>query len=146
MSNYLSQELAVVATVDPGALLDNTTATSDWVDISKFNKVMFVVAVGATDTTVDAIIQEADDSSGTNPATVSGKSITQLTGANGDNKQVILEANASEISSGKTHIACKVTVGDGTSGAYVTVIGLGGCARYNPASNNDLASVVEIIA
>lgn len=146
MSNFLSEELAVVATIDPGALLDNTTATSDWVAVKNFKKIMFVVAIGATDTTVDAIIQEAVDGSGTTPTTVTGKAATQLSAAYGDNKQVILEVDASELLSTTSHVACKITVGDGSTGAYVAVVGLGGRARHEPASDFDLSSVVQIVA
>jgi len=144
MSNKLSDNLAVVAVVDP-LLRDNAAGTSDWAGMAKHSKIMFVIAVGATDTTVDAKLQEATDSSGTGATDLSGKAITQL-GATDDNKQVIIEVDASELSSGFDFVACVVTSGDGTAGADTCVIALAGDARYNPASGYDLASVAEIVS
>lgn len=145
-SAYLSEKVAVGAAIDP-QLVDNNNVTSDYIDMSKFERVMFVVQVGATDTTVDAAIMAATDSGGTSAAAVSGKAITQL-GATDDNKQAILEINAAEVaalSGSKTHVACKITVGDGSTGAYVSCIGLAAEPRFHPASDNDVASVAEIV-
>jgi len=96
MVGGLHEDLAVVAAIDPQTLND-ASATSDWVDMSKFDEVVFVVAVGATDATVDAKLQEASDASGTGAADISGKAITQL-GATDDNKQAVIRVRADELS------------------------------------------------
>lgn len=142
MSNFLSQEMAVVATIDP-QLVNNTSATTDWVAVKSFKKFAFVVALGLTDITTDVILQESADG-GTTPTSITGKTVTQLT-ASSDNKQVILEVDTSELLSTTTHVACKVTVGNGTSGSFVSVIGLAGRARYEPASDSNLGSVAQIV-
>ena len=142
-TKQLSETLAVVATVDP-QVVNNTSASSDYVDMENFRRVIFVIAVGATDTTVDAKIQEAQDASGTGAQDLSGKAITQLS-ATDDNKQAIIEVAAEELSDNYTHVKCVVTAGSGSTGAYVAVIGLAGVARYEPASDLDLASVAEIV-
>lgn len=144
MSSKLSQDLAVVATIDP-QLADDATLSSDLVSMGIGEKVIFVISVGATDTTVDAKLREAQDASATGEQDLTGKAITQLSGTD-DNKQAIIEVDADELSSGFTHVSCDVTVGNGTTGGNVSVVALRGHARYQPASNGDLASVAQIVA
>lgn len=135
-------EYAVVAAIDP-QLVDNAAVTSDWASMADFDFVDFVVNVGATDITVDAKVQSADDSSGTNNTDVTGLSVTQLS-ATDDNKQVVLRIHRTQLNTGDTHVAVVVTVGDGTTGAYVSAVGLGFQSNYQPATNYDVASVAQI--
>lgn len=143
---YFSDKNAVVATIDPAAITNNGSKTSDWVNFRIFKKITFVLLVGATDTTVDFLVQESAASDGSNPQTITGKTITQLTGSNGDDKQVVIEVDQSELSTGYSYVSCKVTIGNGSSGAYVSAIGIGSNAGYEPASGSDIASVAQIVA
>ena len=61
-----AERVAVAAALDPQNV-DNTSATSDYADLSAFGRVAFVVSAGAIDaaTTVDAALYEATDSAGT---------------------------------------------------------------------------------
>lgn len=142
MRNYYP-DYAVVAAIDPQTL-DNASATSDWASMADFDYIDFIVNVGATDITVDAKVQSADDSSGTNNTDITNLAVTQLT-ATDDNKQVILRVRSDQLNAGDTHVAVVVTVGDGTTGAVVSAVGLGFVANYNPATQSDLASVAEIV-
>ena len=146
MSYKLSQEMAVVGTIDP-LLRDNATVKTDWIDMSKHQKCMFIIAVGATDITVDAKLREGLDSTGGSAQDITGKAITQLS-ATDDNKQAIIEVDASELDLADKYkfVSCQLIVGDGTNGADTTVIALASRYRYDPASDADLASVVEIVA
>ncbi len=138
----LSEQLPVVATIDP-QLVDNATVSSDLVDMETRRRVIFVLAIGATDITVDAKVREAQDASATGEQDLSGKAITQLS-ATDDNKQVVIEVTAEELSAGFTHLSLDVIVGDGTAGAYVSVVALADVSRYKP-DTGDLASVAEIV-
>lgn len=146
MSNAkLNERFAIVATVDPGS---KTAAAynTDWVAMQDIRRVNFIVMTGTlgSSATVDFKLQEATDSSGTSAADISGKSITQLTQAGtDDNKQATVEVNASELSTGFTHVRGVLTVGTATSS--VAVIALGGAVRFKPASDFDLSSVDEIV-
>lgn len=146
MSNAEINELVgILATIDP----DNYTAaayTSDWVPLQDLRRAMFIVMVGdmGSSSTVDFKLQEATDSSGTGAADISGKSITQLTQAGtDDNKQAIIEINASELTEGYPYVAAVMTVGTAASDA--AAICLAGGARFKPASDFDLSSVDEIV-
>jgi len=138
----LYEQLAVVATIDP-QLVDDSSVTSDWVDMSEARELLFVIQAGATDTTIDAKLQAATDNTGTSAVDITGKEITQLE-ASDDNNQALIHIRADEVPAGKSHVALVVTVGDGTTGGYVSAIGLASRLRYSDPGNN-LASVVEIV-
>lgn len=141
----LSEKLAVVSVIDPDAYATGAQ-TGDWVDMSKFNRVMFIFLAGTLGSlaTVDGKVQEATDSSGTGNQDITGKSITQLTEAStDDDKQAIIEVDAGDLSAGYDFVAPVMTVGAATSDAVC--IGLAGVPRYHPASDDDLASVDEIV-
>jgi len=150
MSNYterLSEGVAVVACIDPDAYAAGAV-NSDEVDMRKFNRLMFVVMAGdlGTCATLDFKLQGGTSGSATND--LSGKSITQLTQAGCDsNKQAIIEITAEELAgfaTTYTHVRAVMTVGTATSDCGA--IGLASNARHKPASDDDLASVDEIVA
>lgn len=146
MVSKLSEKLAVVASIDPDAY-GTGAYTSDWVDLSKFRRVLFLILAGTlgSSATLDAKLQEATDGSGSGNQDISGKAITQLTEAGTDSdKQAVLEVQDDELSAGFTHVALVLTVGTATSDAGA--VGIAGVPRYHPASDNDLASVDEIVA
>lgn len=47
-SAYFSEEHAIVAAIDP-QVLDDGSVVSEWVDMSYYRQVAFIVSVGATD-------------------------------------------------------------------------------------------------
>jgi len=145
--NLPTDSAVVVATIDP----DVSTAaayTSDWVEVENFHQFQAIVMAGTlgTGATIDAVVQQATDGSGTGAATISGKSITQMTQAGTDQSdtQAVINVNSDEVSDGFTHIAVKVTVGTATSDMGALIIGM--TPRYGPASDSDLASVGEIVS
>ena len=141
--NYLSDELAIVGSA---AMLnvDNTTAASEYIDMGKFDKVIFVVVVkdASADTTVNAKVQSADDGSGTNVADITGLAITQFTAAATD-KEFVIEVRADQLNVNDTHVRLLITAGNGTVGISGGLIALGLCNQA-PASDNDLSTVTEI--
>ena len=145
MLEKLSQRVAVVAKIDP-QLVDAAAKTSDYVDMTKFEKAIFILLVGATDITVDMKLRSFTNGSGGGGADITGKAITQYT-ADDDNKVAIIEITAEELAqvSGATHVAAVATVGDGSTGAQIALVALGGEAKYLPAVNYNLAAVKEIV-
>lgn len=144
MSAYLSEQLAVVATIDPDAYSAGTY-DSDAVDMSKFERAMFVVAAGdlGTSATIDFKLQESDQAAGTYTDLV-GKAITQLTQAGADSdKQAIVEIKADELAEGKRYVRGRLVVGVAASDAGV--VAFAGDARRRPVTDDDLASVDEIV-
>jgi hypothetical protein len=145
----LSQELAVVACIDPDAYTTGTQ-TSDIIDMRYHKRVMFIVQVGDFGTNGTCSFTVFGDSAaamGTEVA-LTGKSITQLTDAGtDDDKQAIVEVTAEELASqivGGRYVRGKLVIGTATSDAGM--IALADRLRYAPASVYDLASVDEIVA
>lgn len=154
MNNCLPSELcAVVATIDPDAN-DQTTVTSDWVDMDDWDQVAAIVMVGVTATgaTLDAEVQQATSAAGAGAKSISGKSITQLTKAGSDDdKQAIINVRAEELDTANSYryVALKMTPGDTANSPDTAAIDsagviLGFGPRYL-AADADLASVDEIV-
>jgi hypothetical protein len=145
MSALISELNAIVGVIDPDAYAAGTVTTS-WIDMGDRDRIMAVVMAGTlgSSATLDAKIEEAQDSSGTGAADLTGKAITQLTQAGTDSdKQAVINVKSSELSAGFNHVRLSMTIGTATSDAGAIVID--GCARYKPASDNDLSSVDEIV-
>lgn len=148
MANLMSEDVAVLATVDPD-VLTAATHTSDWADMSSFQKIMAIVMVGTlgSSATVDAKLEQATDSSGTGAKDVSGKAITQLTdGGSDSDKQAIINLRADEldVAGDFTHVRLSITVATASSDGGGII--LGQCARRQPASDYDLSTVDEIVS
>jgi len=149
MKNALpSEQAAIVATIDP----DVTTAStvlSDAIDMSKFESIMAIVMAGTlgSSATLDASVTQATTAGGTYKA-ISGKAITQMTQAGTDQSddQAIINVRAEEldVDNGYRFVKLSMTVAAATSDAGGIVLGFN--AVVNPASDNDLASVGEIVS
>lgn len=147
MNALPSEVAAVVGVIDPDVTAASTVVSA-WVDMSKFNQIMAIVLAGTlgVSATLDAKLEQAQDSSGTGAKDVTGKAITQLTQAGtDDDKQAVINLRAEEldIDNGFSFARLSITVAVATSDAGGLVLGFG--ASYAPASDNDLASVDEIV-
>ncbi|NIV36794.1 MAG: hypothetical protein GWN58_47375 [Anaerolineae bacterium] len=140
MFERLSEQLAVVATIDPDAY-GTTTLTTDVFDMSVHHEAMFVILVGENAGTVDFDVQESTATgSGTVTATAVA-SITQLT-AGDDDVQVIVTVRGEDMTEGYRYLRGVLTLSAATDAG---VVALADRARYKAASVGDLASVDEIV-
>jgi hypothetical protein len=143
----LSEALAVVDCIDPDAYTTGAV-TGDVIDMDDHRRVLFIVQAGdlGSSATLDFAVAGSAVVGMTNSATITGKSITQLTQAGTDsNKQVLVEVTAEEVKAqGFQFIQGTLTIGAATSDAGVVT--LADLAHYGPASSYDLASVDEIVA
>lgn len=143
----LSERLAVVATVDPDAY-GTGGQNCDVIDMKLHQRVIFIVMLGDFVSTgkADFAVYGDTASNGSFATLITGKSITQLTQAGtDDNKQVVVEVTAEEVAAqGFRYIRGTLTLT--VAGADAGVVALAGDDRYQPASDNDLASVDEIVA
>lgn len=100
--------------------INNTTAGSVWVDARNARRITALINIGATDTIVDAKLQQATDSSGTGAKDITDAAITQVS-ATGDNKQksIDIESNRMDAANGFYYVKLLFTVGNGTTGAVV---------------------------
>jgi hypothetical protein len=139
MTRNFSDELAVVATIDPVAAATGTS-TSDVIDLKLWGEVTFILQTGTmvTASTVDFTVNSGT-ASGT--VTTSVTDTTQITAVAGTGKQAIVTVDDSKVSG--RYINGVLKLGGGNS--IASVIALAKRGRYNPAYDNDLASVSEIV-
>lgn len=147
MKNVLpSEEQAIVATIDPDAIAVSTVL-SDAIDMAKFESIQAIVMTGVlgASATVDAKLVQATTSTGTYKD-VTDKAIVQLVKATGDDKQAVINLRAEnlDVSNSYRFVKLSMTIGTATSDAGAVVMGAN--AVINPASDNDLDSVIEIVA
>lgn len=143
-----SQHAAVVGAIDPDAY-SASTVTTGWINMEDFDAILAVVMAGTlgSSATVDAKLEQATDSSGTGAKDVTGKAITQLTQAGTDSdKQALINCRADEldVNNGFTHVRLSMTIGTAACDAGGLVLGF--YPKYGPASDNDAATVDEIVS
>lgn len=141
-----AERTAVLATIDPVSQGAGTVSTG-WVSMSQVNSVAALIQTGVlgTSATVDAKLQQAQDSSGTGAKDITGKAITQIVKASGDNKQAIVECRDTEldVTGGFSYVRLSITVG--TAASLVGASLLGTNPSYIPASSQNQSGVVQLI-
>ena len=141
-----SELLSVLATIDPAAQAAGTLTTG-WISVANHHGFLSLVQTGVlgTSATVDAKLQQALDSSGTSAKDITGKALTQIVKATGDNKQALINVKPEELDTvnGFGFIRLSVTVGVAASQTSAQVIGLN--PRFAPADASNQAAVVQVI-
>ena len=141
-----SEMLSVLATIDPAAQAAGTLTTG-WISVANHHGFLSLVQTGVlgTSATVDAKLQQALDSSGTSAKDITGKALTQIVKATGDNKQALINVKPEELDTvnGFGFVRLSVTVGVAASQTSAQVIGLN--PRFAPADASNQAAVVQVI-
>lgn len=141
-----SNEAVLAGVIDPD-LNAAGTFTTDWINMGLYEAIQAIILAGAlgTGATLDAKLEQATDDSGTGAKDVTGKAITQLTQAGGDDdKQAIINCRSDEldVANSFSYVRLSVTIAAASSDSGAVV--LGHYARYQPAT--DIASVAEVIS
>ena len=141
-----SEMLAVLATIDPATQAAGAVSTG-WVSVANHLGFLALVQTGVLGTlaTVDAKLQQAHDSSGTGAKDISGKAITQIVKATGDNKQVLVNVKPEELDTVNGFGFVRVTVTVGVAASITSAQLLGVNPRYAPADVGNQAAVVQVI-
>jgi hypothetical protein len=141
-----SEMLAVLATIDPATQAAGAVSTG-WVSVANHLGFLALVQTGVlgTSATVDAKLQQALDSSGTGAKDISGKAITQIVKATGDNKQVLVNVKPEELDTVNGFGFVRVTVTVGVAASITSAQLLGVNPRYAPADVGNQAAVVQVI-
>lgn len=136
----LSEQLAVVATVDPVSQ-GNTAVTSDAFSMSLHRRALFILSTGANPTGVLVNIQEGTVNFTAGTATILTRAATAVIGVN---SQYLFEVSGEAMAAGMVNLRAQLT----PSGAahLISLIALADVERYHPASDRDLATVVAIQA
>ena len=141
-----SEMLAVLATIDPSTQAAGAASTG-WVSVANHLGFLALVQTGVlgTSATVDAKLQQALDSAGTGAKDISGKAITQIVKATGDNKQVLVNVKPEELDTVNGFGFVRVTVTVGAAASITSAQLLGVNPRYVPADVGNQAAVVQVI-
>ena len=135
----LSEQLAIVATIDPVALA-GTTAVSDVFIMTNHRRALFILQTGAAFASATVLIQE------NNAAAFAGTTATLLTGATGTvtaaASQYLYEVSAAALGVGYQWLRATCQGMNATD--PISMVVLADVDRYKPASQFDLASVAVI--
>lgn len=142
----LAEGLAVAGYISP-ATTANTQRVTGAIDLSKWDALLFVFALGnMAAETIDAGVETCDSDGTSNAVDITGKQATQLgasASANDDKQIVIAVKSADLIANGKRYVRGTMVTGGATGGpAGCVVLGV---PRYGPGEAVDLASVVQVI-
>jgi hypothetical protein len=145
-NHKLSEAIAVLATLDPASVAASTVV-SGWVYAGNFHRIAALIETGVlgASATLDGKLRQATDSSGTGAKDITGKSITQILKASGDNKQAILECSTDDLdqTGGFCYVALSLTVGTAASIVGAQLLGVN--PRFEPASAFNQAGVVQTV-
>lgn len=141
-----SEQLSILATFDPISQAA-ATVTTGWVSVANFHSFLAVVQTGVmgASATLDAKMQQAQDSGGTGVKDITGKAIVQIVKASGDNKQALINFRPEDLdnANGFAYVRLSLTVGTAASVVAASLLGIN--ARYNTSDAFNQAAVVQII-
>lgn len=156
-TSLFSERVAILAAIDPDAY-SASTYTSGWVKADLFYKYAAVCLLGDTAASgspygsVVFSIQQGNTAGGGGAKLVSGKTVTlsEIAGGTEENDQCVINLDPDELDldAGFYWIAVRAVVGGTGAGEAcdVAAVLLGIDPKYSPASDNDSATVNEIIA
>src|SRR5262245_38951131 len=124
MTEHLTQALSVAAAPVAPQTLNNATQKTGGVDMSKFRRALFVVAVGsvAGGGSLTAKLQESADTTDGNFTDVAGGAASAVSTST---KVVTLEARADQLSAGKRYLRA-VLIETGSQNVVCACVALGG--------------------
>jgi hypothetical protein len=147
MNALPSEQVAVLACIDPDAY-GTGTYTTGRIHAALFERLQAVIMAGdlGSSATLNAKLIGHTASSGGTSADISGAAITALTQAGSDsNKQAIINLDGGKLGKlGYEYVELSMTVGTATSDCGALLLGFD--PKYAPASDNDAASVDEIVS
>ena len=145
LNQKISEGLAVLATIDP--VSTTATLTTAWVDQSLFFYVMAMIDVGVMTATgtVDAKLQQATDNAGTGAKDITGKAITQLLAAGGNNRQALINMKEADLDTENGFRFVRLSLTAATAASLVSAVLIGGVPRFQPASAYNQAGVAQIV-
>jgi len=149
-----SDGVAIVTTID--AISQGAgAANSAWVSAANWSAFMAVIDVGVFggSATVDFKVQQAQDNAGTGAKDITGKSITQLVAAGGNNRQAIINFRDTDTDANNGFGYVRMVATVGTAATQIAAMLYGFYGRFekpvdsaaNPSYNFGAATVAQIV-
>ena len=141
-----SELLAVLATIDPVSQAAGTVTTG-WITVANHHALLAVIQTGVlgASATLDAKLQQATDGSGTGAKDVTGKAITQIVKATGDNKQALINVKPEELDTVNGFGFVRLSLTVGVAASLVSALLLGANPRFASADTGNQAGVAQIL-
>jgi len=131
----------VLNSTPPAAIIDDASATVAEIDTAGYDYAVILVSLGATDIALTALAVTESDTSGSGHANVTGLvygtstdidgNTSALPSATDDNGVFAFEV---DLRGRKRYLDVTATVGDGSTGAYVTVTTVLSRAKERPTT------------
>lgn len=141
-----SESVSLLSTLD-SASVAASTVVSGWVPIKNHFALLALLDVGVfgASATVDAKLRQATDASGTGAKDITGKAITQLVAAGGNNRQALINMKAADLDTENAfnYVALSVTVG--TAATQISAALLGFLPHYEDAAAYNQAGVAQVL-
>ena len=141
-----SELFSVLATIDPASQAVGTVTTG-WISAGNHHSLLALVQSGVlgTGATLDAKLQQATDASGTGAKDVTGKAITQIVKATGDNKQALINLRPDDldVTNGYAHVRLSLTVAVAASLTAAQLLGFN--PRFAPGDASNQAAVAQVV-
>ena len=141
-----SEHLSVLATFDPISQAA-ATVTTGWVAIKNHFAIMALLQTGVMGAggTIDAKLQQATDSGGTGVKDITGKSITQIVKASGDNKQAIINMKAADLDTEGNFAFVRLSITVGTAASLIGATVYGFYPHYEDGAQFNQAGTVQVV-
>ena len=141
-----SELFSVLATIDPASQAVGTVTTG-WISAGNHHSLLALVQSGVlgTGATLDAKLQQAIDASGTGAKDVTGKAITQIVKATGDNKQALINLRPDDldVTNGYAYVRLSLTVAVAASLTAAQLLGFN--PRFAPGDASNQAAVAQVV-
>ena len=141
-----SELFSVLATIDPASQAVGTVTTG-WISAGNHHSLLALVQSGVlgTGSTLDAKLQQATDASGTGAKDVTGKAITQIVKATGDNKQALINLRPDDldVTNGYAYVRLSLTVAVAASLTAAQLLGFN--PRFAPGDASNQAAVAQVV-
>ena len=115
---------------------------SAYVSLQDYHRAWLVINVGDQEgaATFDAQIRQAQDATGTGVKAITGKAITQLTGAGSDLVCIELQTEELDVDNGFEHVSFRITIAGGAVIYSAILYGL--TSRFKPVPTTNWAEIV----
>ena len=149
MSERLAQRVALLATVDPQGIDPSATSTSDVIDASLYDSLMFVMSMGLITSSGVVTLTVYKGTSSTAASITESVASVKLgvlgVGLSDSGAQAIIDVDVTKEGNYRYYKGTMVANAEtSTSGSFFSLHVFGSKTRFHPASDNDLASVKSI--
>lgn len=145
------QQVKYISVTPPAAIANNTSPTTAEIDTLGYDYCTIVAYLGATDIAMTALKVTESDTAGSGHADVTGLvfgtsntidgSASTLPSATDDNKFFVFQV---DLRGRKRYLDVTATIGNGSTGAYLTILAMLSRGESNPATSAGMGAAAVL--